>query len=289
MSRFWRYFSVLTGIKHKCSTSYHPQTDGASERTNKILIQALRFHVKRNQKGWVAALPRIRFNLMCTVNKSTGYTPFMLRYGRNPIVLPPLAPPREPITQDEIDAHAILEHLHRSFNDAKDNLLCAKISQAFTVNKSRSSTSSFPYSIGDSVLLSTLHRRREYLSQNGKRVAKFIARFDGPYTVIDTHPAASTVTHELPNTPNACPTFHISLMKPFLPNNDVDYPHRAIDDSQDFFVESVIDHRARGRGRQFLVKFQGYPDSYNHWLPTSDLLNDSALAYYLEQHPEIPS
>ena len=252
ISRFWRYFTLLTGIKHKCSTAYHPQTDGSSERTNKTLIQALRFHVERNQKGWVSALPRIRFNLMCTVNKSTGYSPFMLRHGRNPLVLPPLDATREPITQDEIDARALLAHLHKSLNDAKDSLVAAKISQAFEANKSRSVSSPFPYSIGDNVLLSTLHRRREYVSSNGKRAAKFIARFDGPYAVTDVHSSASTVTLDLPDSPNIFPTFHISLVKPFRPNDDIVYPHRAIDDLQEFFVEAIIDHRTRGRGRQYI-------------------------------------
>jgi hypothetical protein len=287
MSRFWRYFTLLTGIKHKASTAYHPQTDGASERTNKTLIQALRFHVERNQKGWVAALPRIRFNLMCTTNKSTGYTPFMLRYGRNPVVLPPLTSTREPITQDEMDARALLTHLHKSLNEAKDNLLTAKISQAFEANKSRNASAPFPYNVGDSILLSTLHRRKEYLSQNGKQAAKFIARFDGPYAVIDTHPSASTVTLDLPSSPNIFPTFHISLIKPFHPNNDIEYPHRAINDQQEFFVESIIDHRSRGRGHQFLVKFQGYPDFYDRWISGRELANDSALNHYITQHPEL--
>ena len=54
----------LTGVKQKMSSAYHPETDGASERTNKTVIQALRFHVQRNQKGWVKALPLVRFNYM---------------------------------------------------------------------------------------------------------------------------------------------------------------------------------------------------------------------------------
>ncbi len=57
ISRFWCYFVLLTGIQHKCSSSYHPQTDSASERTNKTLVQVLHFHIEWNQKGWVAALP----------------------------------------------------------------------------------------------------------------------------------------------------------------------------------------------------------------------------------------
>ncbi len=32
----------------------------------------------------------------------------MLRHGRNPVVLPPLDSTRDPITQDEIDARALL-------------------------------------------------------------------------------------------------------------------------------------------------------------------------------------
>jgi hypothetical protein len=161
---------------------------------------------------------------MCTVNKSTGYSPFMLCFGRNPIVLPPLDAPREPITQDEIDARAVITHIYNAVKDAKDNLLVAKIAQAFEANKNRNAIEKFPYKLGDNVLLSTLHRRSEYLSGDGKRVAKFLPRFDGPYAVVDTHSEASTVTLDLPNQPQIFPTFHINLVKPFLPNDDDKFP-----------------------------------------------------------------
>ena len=287
MSRFWHYLTLLTGIKHKASTSYHPQTDGASEQTNKTLVQALRFHVERNQSGWVAALHRIRFNYMCTVNKSTGYSPFMLCFGRNPIVLPPLDPTREPITQDKIDVCAVINHIYSSVNDAKDNLLLAKISQAFEANKSRNIDNPFPYKFGDSVLLSTLHRRSAYILGNGKRAAKFFPRFDGPYAVIDTFPEASTVTLDLPNQPSIFPTFHTSLVKPFLPNDDIKFPHRAkeINEDQEFFVESIIDHKVWGCGHRYLVKFQGYPESFNRWLSGKDLEGDTSLVNYLAELP----
>ena len=84
MSCFWKTLHTLTGIKLKMSTSYHPETDGSSERTNKTVIQCIRFAVERNQLGWVKALPKIRFDIMNTVNRSTGFTPFQLRFGRSP-------------------------------------------------------------------------------------------------------------------------------------------------------------------------------------------------------------
>ena len=78
MSAFWKHLTIITGIKCKASSSYHPQSNGASERTNKTVNQCLRFHVERNQKGWVRALPRIRFHIMSSINKSTGYSPLTL-------------------------------------------------------------------------------------------------------------------------------------------------------------------------------------------------------------------
>jgi len=219
---------------------------------------------------------------MCTVNKSTGYSPFMLRFGRNPIVLPPLDHMREAVTQDEIDAHTIINHIYMSVNDAKDNLLLAKISQAFEANKSRSIDQTFPYKIGDSVLLSTLHRRSAFISAEGKRAAKFFPRFDGPYAVVNIFPESSTVTLDLPNQPSVFPTFHTSLIKPFLPNDNIKFPHRSVEvnENQEFFIESIIDHKIWGRGHRYLVKFQGYPDSFNRWLSGSDLEGDTALADY---------
>ena len=41
MSKFWKQLMLLTGIKHKCSSSYHPQSNSCSEHTNKTVNQCL--------------------------------------------------------------------------------------------------------------------------------------------------------------------------------------------------------------------------------------------------------
>ena len=63
-----------------------------NKHSNKTIIQAIRFHMERNQQGWVCALPRIRFNIMNTVNKSTGFSPFQLQLGRSLRIIPPMVP-----------------------------------------------------------------------------------------------------------------------------------------------------------------------------------------------------
>jgi len=56
---FWKALTALCRIKLKMSSSYHPQTDGSSECSNKTINQSLRYHVDHSQKGWVRALPQV--------------------------------------------------------------------------------------------------------------------------------------------------------------------------------------------------------------------------------------
>ena len=59
LSHFWKELLKLMGIKLKMSTAYHPESDGASKQTNKMVIQAIRFAVEHDQKGWVHTLPKV--------------------------------------------------------------------------------------------------------------------------------------------------------------------------------------------------------------------------------------
>ena len=151
VSAFWKALHKLTGVKLKMSTAYHPQTDGASERTNKTVNQCLRYHVERNQLGWSRALPRIHFHIMNTVNKSTSFSPFQLRMGRSPRVIPPLIPVLRNASKEDVSARDIIQRLQMDVAEAQDNLLRAKITQAVKANKHRSMI--FPFTIGSRVRL----------------------------------------------------------------------------------------------------------------------------------------
>ena len=83
MSCFWKKLHKLTSVKLKMSTSYHPQTDGSSEHTNKMVIQCIHYAVECNQLSWVKALPKIWLDIMNSTNRSTGFTPFQLHFVLN--------------------------------------------------------------------------------------------------------------------------------------------------------------------------------------------------------------
>ena len=294
ISKFWNHLHKLTGIKIKMSTAYHPQTDGSSERSNKTVIQSLRFHVERNQQGWVRALPRIRFNIMSTVNKSTGFTPFQLRLGRSPRIIPPLLPKTPEDTDIEtppaIAARTIIERLEHDVWEAQDNMIKAKISQAHHANKTRSMD--FPFQVGQRVRLSTLHRRREYKSRDQKRVVKFMPRFDGPYEILKIDPTHSTVTLKLPRSPDVFPVFHTSEIMPFIENDDNLFPSRHlhapepinVNDQLEHYVDKILDERkSRGRGdTKYLIRWVGQGPEHDLWLPLREIEDCEALDHWLK-------
>lgn len=122
--------------------------------------------MERNQQGWSRALPRIRFHIMNTVNTSTSFSPFQLRMGRSPCLIPPLLAPHQNSSLEDIAAHDVIRKLQHNVSEAKDNLLCAKISQSIEANKHHSLT--FPFTIGSRVRLTTLHRHNEYKAKGEK-------------------------------------------------------------------------------------------------------------------------
>lgn len=254
LSKFWRALHKLTGIKLKLSSAYHLQTDGSSECTNKTINQYIRYHVRRNQKGWVRALPQVRFDIMNSVNASTGFSNFQIRLGRSPHIIPPIVPNAlTPPSSDEhhtLQAQKLILQIETDVSEAKDNLLWAKVFQMHYANLNRSPD--IPFAVGDQVMLSTLHRRQQFKKKGKKRAAKFVPCYDGPYNIIDAHIATSNYTLELPNSPNTYPTYHASELKAFVPNNASLFPSHELlnpqpvvtpDGLEEFLVQDIIDAR----------------------------------------------
>jgi hypothetical protein len=206
------------------STSYHPQTDGSSERTNKTINQAIRYHIDNNQKGWLAKLPHVRFALMNTINTSTGFSGFQLKTGRSPHLIPPITPLPRDASVEQTNAHDIIARVALNVKEAQDNLTAAKIRQAYHANEHRAPED--VYEVSDLVMLSTENCRCNYKRKGKTRVAKFMPRHDGPYTVTHTFPERSEYMLKLPNNPNTFPGFHAHLLKRYIPNNPLLFPDR---------------------------------------------------------------
>jgi transposase InsO family protein len=70
------------GIEHVVTSSYHPRTDGLTEKYNQTLLRALRKHADDNPTTWPKWLPYCLMAYRDTIHSSTGYTPYELMFGR---------------------------------------------------------------------------------------------------------------------------------------------------------------------------------------------------------------
>ena len=83
-SAFWARVFARLGTKLGMSSSFHPETDGQTERMNRTLEDMLRHYISEQQDNWDDLLACAEFAVNNSVNRSTGLTPFFLNYGAHP-------------------------------------------------------------------------------------------------------------------------------------------------------------------------------------------------------------
>ena len=113
--------------KMNLSTSYHPQTDGQTERTHRTIEQILRGFVHETLDNWYNLLRVAEFSYDNLRHSSTGYIPFEAMYGFSPYTPASLIQPptinktgTAPSVRSILDIHDIIrEHIKLAKADQK--------------------------------------------------------------------------------------------------------------------------------------------------------------------------
>lgn len=155
------------GTRHVKTTSYHPQTNGLTERFNKTLADMLSMYVDQDHSNWDDALAGSTFAYNTAIQESTKASPFYLIYGRDPFapmdrVLPVSEHP--PRTRPVQDARA----------EALLNISRAQNKQAARYNENRRDVT---YKPGQFVYVQKPTRKRG-------RAEKLLHQHHGPYEVL---------------------------------------------------------------------------------------------------------
>ncbi|KAG4043865.1 hypothetical protein PC123_g20669 [Phytophthora cactorum] len=82
-ARFWQEVFTLLGTQLSMSTADHPQTDGQTERVNRVLGDLLKSYAHSFQQS-SDCLPMAEFAINNLVHASTGHTPFYVNAMRHP-------------------------------------------------------------------------------------------------------------------------------------------------------------------------------------------------------------
>ena len=81
-SHYWQSLMDCLGTKLKFSTSYHPETDGQSERTIQLLEELLRAYVLDYGGTWEDYLHLAEFAYNNSYQASISMSPYEFLYGR---------------------------------------------------------------------------------------------------------------------------------------------------------------------------------------------------------------
>jgi hypothetical protein len=121
--------------------------------------------------------------------------------------------------------------------------------------------------------------------------AKLAPRRHGPFKVIKV---LSPVSYQLalPTQWSIHPVFHIDLLTPYRetimhgPYYQRPLPD-LVDGEEEYSVEKILDSRKFGRRwrLQYLVKWEGYPDSDNMWVDKDDVFADDKVREFRASNP----
>jgi hypothetical protein len=272
ISKFMQEVCRITGIERNPSTAYHPRTDGQSERSNQWVETAIRFISDHHQTNWAPYLPIAQFAHNNWPSETTRKSPFFLLMGYHPRADWISSP--SPLPQVTLR----LEQLKQARNTAQQ--LMVKAQQSWVKHRDMPK-----YKEGDQVWLEGKNLR---ISQP---TAKLAPRRHGPFKVIKV---LSPVSYQLalPTQWSIHPVFHIDLLTPYRetithgPNYQRPLPD-LVDGEEEYSVEKILDSWKFGRRRrlQYLVKWEGYPDSDNMWVDKDDVFADDKVREFKASNP----
>jgi len=252
MSREFQEWLRTNGIEYKASSTYHPQTDGQSQRKNKTIIPMF---IAEQAQGvnWVKAAPKIQTQVNARISEPRKNSPLFLIHRFNPKLA--AAPRPHPIS-----IYVSSTKLHYQLGK---NLIEAKLTQITSANKNR--RPAIPYDKGELVMVSTKNFPSHFNTN------KLYYPWIGPVPVTKANNTRQTYTLDLldyPELSKIIPTFHTSLIKPYQPNDDNKFPTRKLEQPGPvregrYEVEKVVEFRTKPktRKRQYKVRWKGYNKS----------------------------
>lgn len=261
-STFWKELFKLAVVELHTSTSYHPQTDGQTERVNQCLEMYLRCAVHDCPTKWMKWLALAEFWYNTCYHTSLGCSPFKALYGMDPpsVVIPVLQ------FSDHTDVVELMKErqLHTEF--LKNHLSRAQNRIKMQADKNRVDR---PFQVGEQVLLKLQPYAQSSLVN--RPCPKLAYKFFGPYSVLERVGNAA-YRLDLPTDSKIHHVFHVSQLKPFTADYSPvfsDLPTIVELDTDSVMPEQILERRLVKKGNsaatQVLVKWTGLPQEMATW------------------------
>ena len=204
----WKAVFKAWGTRLALSSSYHPQTDGQTERYMRVLAAGLRAYADKKQRDWPRCLSMIEAFYNSSRHESTGQTPFEMNgvVWTDAMTLALRSPMMDGVKSQS--AEDILTDMKRTWEDARAMLMVRRERMKEVADRHRRDER---YVVGDQVLLST------------RNLSQFPSKLDdpfvGPFLVTRVSDNGVNVWLELPRMYSRLhQPFHVEKVKRFTPS-----------------------------------------------------------------------
>jgi hypothetical protein len=202
------------GTKLDFSTAYHPQSDGQTERVNKVLEDLLKARVLTFDRKWESSLPYAEFSYNNSYQASINMSPFEALYGRKchtPLMW-------SNVGEKTLEGPAFVKEAEEKVALIHKRLLEAQSRQKSYVDNRRRE---LRFEEGDYVYLKVSPMRGVKRFQVKGKLAP---RFVGPYPIIGRVGPASYRLKLLESMSDIHNVFHVSQLRKCLqvPENHIE-------------------------------------------------------------------
>lgn len=218
-SKLFNQVMQTLGIKHRTSTAFHPESQGALERCHQTLKSMLRKYCMQTGNEWDDGIPMLLFAIRGSVQESLGFSPAELVFGHQ--VRGPLKVLKDQILEKDSSKVNVLEYvtkfrkrLHTACSVARESLANAQKGMKRTFDKKAVMRS---FKSGDLVLI--------FLPIPGSSLS---TRFFGPYVVkeklSETNYAICT-----PDRKRKVRVCHVNMLKLYHSRSQIDVNDKTSD------------------------------------------------------------
>ncbi|KAL0540168.1 hypothetical protein IC582_024398 [Cucumis melo] len=235
-SKFWKGLQTAMGTRLDFSTTFHPQTDGQTERLNQVLEDMLRACALEFPGSWDSHLHLMEFAYNNSYQATIGMAPFEALYGKCC---------RSPVCWGEVGEQRLMgPELVQSTNEAIQKIR-SRMHTAQSRQKSYADVrrKDLEFEVGDKVFLKVAPMRGVVRFE---RRGKLSPRFVGPFEILER---IGPVAYRLalpPSLSTVHDVFHVSMLRKYVPDPShvEDYEPLEIDENLSY-TEPPVEVLAR--------------------------------------------
>ena len=253
------------GVQIRHTAPFAPWQNGRNERFNGTMIRLIRRLPQEFRRQWDAYLPLVLMAYRACVHSATGYSPNMLVFGRESRSFAgawTFAPgPEEP---PEAELHAAILHRAEELRKLKEIVFPSAMLRVHRTALTQREEQDQRVT----VVVKPLKRGKIVWKWVEDRAAKTGDVYDGPFTVVSQDSSGNYVLRN----------WHGEVLPQKTPIQKLKLGRDVAREDEVYQVEAVCDHRQTAEGREFLVRWVGYP-GMDSWVREDDFMDDGTMIW----------